>query len=247
MDVTLKILSGLIRQHIAVLIGDTIWLDMNIELNQVGLFYIYENNTFYGCWPKNREPIIVDMKYLRNYYKVNNTQEVHQPEIDLRYQGDFGSQDGKSTSQETQNNEDNYDETPADKCTEAIQQITAGGQIHCTDSAEQHTEATSLIASSAAKCKEADKQITEPLSDLTSTELNTQGTDVGSNGQLRAMKASTPKRATRVQHEANLLGTYLSPIHSQQHDVLKEISSLSLLSLSSLWRSATTTRLSTER
>ena len=224
MDVTLKILSGLIRQHIAVLIGDTIWLDMNIELSQVGLFYIYENNTFYGCWPKIREPIIVDMKYLRNYYKVKNTQEVHQPEIDLIYQADFGSQDGKSTSQETQNNEDNYDETPADKCTEAIQQITAGGQIQCTDSAEQHTEATSLVASSAAKCNQADKQITEPLSDLTSTELNTQGTDVGSNGQLRAMKASTPKRATRVQHEANLLGTYLSPIHSQQHDVLKEIS-----------------------
>ena len=152
MDVTLKILSGLIRQHIAVLIGDTIWLDMNIELNQVGLFYIYENSTFYGCWPKNREPIIVDMKYLRNYYKVKTTQEVHQAEIDFRSQAVCGSQDGQSTSQETQNNEDKYDETPADKCTEAIQQITAGGEIQCTDSAEQHTEPTSVIPSSEDTC-----------------------------------------------------------------------------------------------
>ena len=47
---------------------------------------------------------------------------------------------------------------------------------------------------------------------------------VGSKRQIRAMKASTPKRATRVQNEPKLLGTYLSPIHSQQHDVLKEIS-----------------------
>ena len=228
MDVTLKILSGLIQQHIAVLIGDTIWLDMNIELNQVGLFYIYENNTFYGCWPKNREPIIVDMKYLRNYYKVKNTQEVHQPEIDLRYQAEFGSQDGKSTSQETQNNEDNYDKTPADKSTEAIQQITAGGQIQCTDSAEQHTEPTFVIPSSEDTCTEALQQNTELHLDLTATETNKQGSDgkhdIATKRQVRAMKASTPNRAGGVQKEPKLLETHLSPIHTQQHDVLKEIS-----------------------
>ena len=201
---------------------------MNIELNQVGLFYIYENSTFYGCWPKNREPIIVDMKYLRNYYKVKTTQEVHQPEIDFRYQAVCASQDGQSTSQETQNNEDKYDETPADKCTEAIQQITAGGVIQCTDSAEQHTEPTSVIPPSEDSCTEAFQQNTEPHLDLTSTETNKQGTDgkhdIATKGQVRAMKASTPNRARGVQKEPKLLETQLSPIHSQQHDVLREIS-----------------------
>ena len=201
---------------------------MNIELNQVGLFYIYENSTFYGCWPKNREPIIVDMKYLRNYYKVETTQKVHQPEMDLRYQAVCGSQDGQSTSQETQNNEDKYDETPADKCTEAIQQITAGGVIQCTDSAEQHTEPTCVTPTSEDTCTEAFQQNTEPHLDLTCTETNKQGTDgkhdIATKRQVRPMKASTPNRATGVQKEPKLLETHLSPIHSQQHDVLKEIS-----------------------
>ena len=71
MEITLKILSGLFRQHVGLLIEDYVWIDKEVELKQIGLFYIYQNEKFYGCTKAHCEPLIIDMKEMDRLYPSN--------------------------------------------------------------------------------------------------------------------------------------------------------------------------------
>ena len=57
LEVTLIILSHLLRQHIGVLVSDLLWTSANVELDQLGLFYIFSKGKFLGCSRKQRIPL----------------------------------------------------------------------------------------------------------------------------------------------------------------------------------------------
>ena len=57
MEVTLKVISHLVKQHVCVLLGDSLWLSSDIKLTQAGIFYVFKDGKFHGCSRIKIEPL----------------------------------------------------------------------------------------------------------------------------------------------------------------------------------------------
>ena len=62
MEVTLKVISHLVKQHVCVLLGDSLWVSSNIKLNQAGIFYVFKDGKFHGCSRIEFEALRFDFK-----------------------------------------------------------------------------------------------------------------------------------------------------------------------------------------
>ena len=69
MDVTLKVLSKLVKQHVGVLISNFLWLSSDVDLTDIGVFYIYKDKTFVGCSRKYR--LEIDLSGMLLDYKTS--------------------------------------------------------------------------------------------------------------------------------------------------------------------------------
>ena len=57
MEVTLKVISHLVKQHVCVLLGDSLWVSSDIKLTQAGIFYVFKDGKFHGCSRIQIEPL----------------------------------------------------------------------------------------------------------------------------------------------------------------------------------------------
>ena len=57
MEVTLKVISHLVKQHVCVLVADSLWLSSDIKLTQAGIFYVFKDGKFHGCLRIELEPL----------------------------------------------------------------------------------------------------------------------------------------------------------------------------------------------
>ena len=79
MEVTLMILSHLLRQHVGVLVSDFVWLSANVELEQIGIFFIFSKGKFLGCSRKKRIPLKLKVTDLvSQVFKEDNVEEIEE-------------------------------------------------------------------------------------------------------------------------------------------------------------------------
>ena len=64
MEVTLKVISHLVKQHVCVLLGDSLWVSSDIKLNQAGIFYVFNDGKFHGCSRIEFEPLRFDFNHM---------------------------------------------------------------------------------------------------------------------------------------------------------------------------------------
>ena len=64
MEVTLKVISHLVKQHVCVLLGDSLWVSSDIKLDQAGIFYVFNDGKFHGCSRIEFEPLRFDFNHM---------------------------------------------------------------------------------------------------------------------------------------------------------------------------------------
>ena len=80
MEVTLKIISHLVKQHVCVLIQNFLWLSADIDIDHAGIFYMYQDGVFHGCTRLTYEPLQINYtEMLQQYTSI----EVAQPQSNI--------------------------------------------------------------------------------------------------------------------------------------------------------------------
>ena len=80
MEVTLKIISHLVKQHVCVLIQNFLWLSADIDIDHAGIFYMYQDGVFHGCTRLTYEPLQINYtEMLQQYTSI----EVPQPQSNI--------------------------------------------------------------------------------------------------------------------------------------------------------------------
>ena len=69
MDITLKVMSKMVKQHIGVLISNFLWLSSDVDLTQIGVFFMYKDKKFFGC--SRKYGIDIDLSEMLKYYKTS--------------------------------------------------------------------------------------------------------------------------------------------------------------------------------
>ena len=59
LEITLKLISEIMCQHVCCLVSDYIWVSSEVPFNQMGLFFILKDGKFSGCSRRNGSPLLI--------------------------------------------------------------------------------------------------------------------------------------------------------------------------------------------
>ena len=80
MEVTLKIISHMVKQHVCVLVQNFLWLSADIDIDHAGIFYMYQDGVFHGCTRLTYEALPINFTEMLQEY---GTIQVAQPQSSI--------------------------------------------------------------------------------------------------------------------------------------------------------------------